>query len=516
MSATRKVSIAVVIFAAFIMGVLFTTVGANVFDLGDRIAIESVAGPGDTAIEEATAGSVLALEDAFTRVAEVVSPTVVQIRSERITERTNPFSRFEGTPFDNFFPAPDRNENNEYRSQGLGSGVIARSDGYIITNNHVIEGADELEVVLFSGQAYDAEIVGTDPGSDLAVIKIAATDLPAVSFGDMAHVRVGQWVMAFGSPLSSDLDNTVTAGIVSALSRTSSGLNNLNTFSAFIQTDAAINPGNSGGPLMNLQGQLIGINSAIFSRSGGNQGIGFAIPVSVVENVAFQLIEKGSVERGFLGVNFGQVPNSLALALGVPRGSAQVTAVVEGTAAEEAGLREGDVITAVDGIQLRDFNQLRTIIGNKRPGDTVDLALVRDKEQQNLIVTLGTRPPDEQIAGNEVRPRLRGDSQSGSAEMKELGMNLRDLSPRLLEELGEADVEGVYLAQIDRGSDAYRESELRQGDIITEIDKRPVRNVSEFMDIYESIDAGETFLVRILRVQGGLATPFFTALTKPE
>ncbi len=508
MSIQRKVSIAFFALAAFFSGVMFTTVGANLFDAGDHIGSSSHAkDTGDTVVQLDPASPVLSLEDAFTTVAESVLPTVVQIRSERVEQTPN----LNGTPFEFFFR--EQGPNQERRAQGLGSGVIARADGYIITNNHVIDGADALEVKLATGEIVDATVIGADQDSDLAVIKIEQEGLPTVSFGELDDVRIGQWVLAFGSPLSQDLDNTVTAGIVSAMGRTSTNLTQLNVFSAFIQTDAAINPGNSGGPLVNLNGELIGINSAILSRSGGNQGIGFAIPVDVVDNVVTQLIETGSVQRAFLGVTFNSVPPALAQAQNVSQGSAQIANVVEGSAADVAGLEEGDIITAVNGDELRNNNQLRTMIGNMRPGEEVTLTVVRGDDTLDISVLLGTRD-DEALASFDSAPEPRRGS--AEEEMESLGLQLQDLSPALLQQLGlEENVDGVLISGIDQSSAAFRESELREGDIITEIDKKPVADFDDFERIYDNVDEGETFLVRVLRNRGGQLMPFFTALTKP-
>ena len=516
MSIKSKTSALVLVVTAFLAGIIFTTAGANLFGSGASLTEASRAETlGHAAEAPVRLGSkAVDLEEAFIQVAETINPTVVQIHSEKVVRQqlNNPF---EGTPWENFFNAPGGDQNREFRSQALGSGVIIRADGYIITNNHVIDGADELEVKLFDGEFYDATVVGSDPASDLAVIKIDADNLPATTFGDIGEVRVGQWVLAFGSPLSEDLGNTVTAGIVSAMGRTSANLSRLNTFAAFIQTDAAINPGNSGGPLVNLEGQLIGINSAIFSRSGGYQGIGFAIPVDVVENVTSQLIESGSVRRGFLGVLFSPVSPALAKAWDVPRGAALVSEVQPGTPADEAGLREGDVIVAVDGHELRDNLQLRTIIGNKHPGDTVELAYVREGERRTTTVTLGTRP-DDLTAENEG-PRPNG--KDAPAMKEDLGFEIRNLTPATVERLGLADddLKGVLVVNIDENSDAFREAELRQYDIITEIDRKPVRNAAEFREIYDDIEPGKTFIVRVARVsRNGDVVTFFTALTKPE
>ncbi len=516
MNARRKASLAVFLVVAFLAGILFTTVGANLFGQGDRVGTASKAaiGPGDTAID-GPASPAFELEDAFIRVAESVSPTVVQIHSEQkvVAPEANPFegTPFEGTPFEQFFGP----RGPQFRS-GLGSGVIARSDGYIITNNHVVEKADELKVSLADGQVFDAEVIGTDPRSDLAVVKIEADGLPAISFGTIEEVRVGQWVLAFGSPLSEDLDNTVTAGIVSALGRTSASLMNLNSYAAFIQTDAAINPGNSGGPLVDLRGRLVGINSAILSRTGGNQGIGFAIPVNVVENVTSQLIASGTVQRGFLGISFDRVPASLADALNVPRGAAQVSSVVPGSAADKAGLQEGDVVTKVNDQQLRDAYEIRTIVGNLLPGDEVEIEFVRDGQARTVTARLGALEDNEPVAADERRGQ--GGGEEGS--MARLGLSLSDLTPAMLERLGlqnAGTLEGVVITDIDATSDAFRQAELRRGDVITEIDKQPVKNLAAFKKVYRDIQKGDTFLVRVLRPAGDQPPrPFLTALTKPE
>ena len=514
MSVKRKISLAIFVAGAFLAGIFFTTMGANLFSGGEltsssRAATFSGDEGGTTAIDESKVSSALALEDAFTQVADAVNPTVVQIRSEKVVNRER---SFQGTPFEDFF-APFQNPEQNFRSEGLGSGVIARSDGYIITNNHVIAGADELEVRLQDGRFFEAEVIGTDPLSDLAVIKIDANRLPSISYGMAEDLKVGQWVMAVGSPLSQDLGNTVTVGIVSAMGRTSDQITSLNAFASFIQTDAAINPGNSGGPLVDLQGRLVGINSAIYSRSGGYQGIGFAIPVDVVENVATQLIDGGSVRRGFLGVTFGPVSETLSEALSVPRGAAQVTNITEGSAADDADLEVNDIIVAVEGQELQDANQLRTIVGNMRPGERVDLTVVRDDDERNVSVTLGVRPDD--LNGQAETPtRDEEDTESGAEALGLL--RLQTVTPEIIRnmDLEDTDVEGVIILEIDRNSAAYREAELRRGDIIVEIDRDRVDSRSEFLDIYRSIDNGESFLVRVLRPQNGEFVSFLTALEK--
>ena len=516
MSVKRSIPLALFIIAAFLGGIFFTTLGANLFFKGDITAVShantAVHEDGSTLIKEDRVRSALDLEEAFTLVADAVNPTVVQIRSEKVIQQER---AFQGTPFEDFFsPFGERNPGQDYRSEGLGSGVIARSDGYIITNNHVIAGADELEVRLYDGSFYEAEVIGTDPLSDLAIIKIEEDNLPSISYGENDQIRVGQWVMAVGSPLSLDLGNTVTVGIVSALGRTSNQIRNLNLFASFIQTDAAINPGNSGGPLVDLRGRLIGINSAIYSRSGGYQGIGFAIPVDVVENVATQLIDNGTVSRGFLGVGFEGVSETLAQKLDIPRGAAQIVDIHGGSAAEEAGLQLGDIVITVDGHELMDANQIRTIVGNKLPGQDVTLELIREEREQTVVITLGERPAE--LNGQPAEPRAQQNDEEES--MESLGLRgLRNVTPEILRnlEIEDEDIQGVLIGDIDRNSAAYREAELRQRDIIVEIDRQKVTSRSDFMEIYREIDAGDSFLVRVLRPQGGQLVSFLTALEKP-
>lgn len=521
MSTQGKASLAILTVVAFLAGILFTTMGANVFEAGERIGLESRAG--DTSIELDADSPILTLEESFVEVSERVNRTVVQIRSEQVIEgRPNPF---EGTPFEDFFGSPFGGQGGEDQIRpGLGSGVIATSEGHIITNNHVIENADNLEVRLFDGRYYPAEVVGTDPGSDLAVIKIDTDGLDTISFGDHDNLRIGQWALAFGSPLSEDLENTVTAGIVSATNRTSAEISaRINVFAELIQTDAAINPGNSGGPLVNARGELIGINSAIMSRTGGNMGIGFAIPVNVVENVVDQLIADGTVRRAYLGVNFDRVPRSLADALDVPRGTAQLTDVQSDTPAERAGLQEGDIIISVDGRQLRDFNQIRTIIANMRPGDSVDMEVTDETgERRTVSVELGERPDGEALAGQQ-RNRDDAPSDDVSGELEEMGISLTDASPEALRRLGirgVSDIEGVLIREVSRTSRAYRDGELRQGMVITEVNRETVSNQDEFLEVYRDLPSGESFIVRVLRPQrtpdGGIEmSSFYTALQKP-
>lgn len=511
-----RVSIAVLVVVAFFSGIMFTTVGANIFQLGDKIGAPSMAAEG-TALDQDLPG-VADFQNAFTEVADRVNPTVVQITAEKLVSSGRGQTRnpFEGTPFEDFFGGFEGPQQPRPQT-GLGSGVIVRSNGYIVTNNHVVEGADELTVVMFDGTRYDAEVVGADPVSDVAVIKVDRDNLPFVSFGNAENVRVGQWVMAFGSPLDESLSNTVTAGIVSATGRLQGGFaprpngGGPSQIHNFIQTDAAINPGNSGGPLVDLNGRLIGINTAIISRTGGNQGIGFAIPVNTVKDVADQLIETGHVERARLGVEFGPASESLIRALDLPRGAAVISSVTPGSPADRAGIQSGDIIVAVNGETLTNHLQLSQWIGSMRPGETASITFIRDDDREKVEVRLGGWEEADETAETATSER---DRSSRTQMMENLGLQLSNITPELARRAGlEEPVEGVMITDIDPASLAYRDAELRRGYIIIEIDRQRVRNLDEFEDVYNDIDAGESFLVRLYT---GEDQTYITALTKPE
>ena len=514
MSVKGKTSVAVLLAAAFIAGIFFTTAGANFFGWGDSVGTESRAsGPGGTTAIGTTDSSgfqrAVSLEDAFIDVAESVNPAVVQIRAETIQERRSPF---QGTPFENFFGRPPGGDQGGNVRQGLGSGVIVRSDGHIVTNNHVVEGADDLNVRLFDGEVYEAEVVGTDPYSDLAVIKIDAEDLRVVSFGDSEQIRPGQWVMAFGSPLNQRLSNSVTAGIVSAKGRLQPSGQQEYGVQNFIQTDAAINPGNSGGPLINLDGRLAGINTAIASRTGQFQGVGFAIPSNTVQRVTDQLIETGSVERARLGVQYTAASQSLIRNEDLPRGTAQISSVMDGTAADEAGLESGDLITAVDGEELDDSLQIGSIIGAKRPGDVVELTINRGGETITKEVQLG-RIEQSATAENDMS-ETEDPSLSPSAEdiREELGLSLTDVSGRELKRLG-LDVDGaVLIEQVNVRNPIVRDSGLQPRQLIVQMAGEPTPSVDAFAEIYSQVEPGQSFRLRVMDSQGTL---YVTALQKP-
>lgn len=501
----------------FVAGVLFATTGANLFDQGHRIGTDTQASNSNV-LRAPSPAERLEWEEAFINVADAVNPAVVQIRSAERIELSDAPNAWGGAPWEQFFfQNPQSNDFPRVR-QGLGSGVLIRSDGYIVTNNHVIESADKLQVLLHDGRTFTAAVVGRDANTDLAVIRIDEKDLPTVTLAPPSDVQVGQWVMAFGSPLDAALDNTVTAGIVSAIGRTSARLSLINLYSDFIQTDAAINRGNSGGPLVNMSGQLIGINSAILSPTGNNAGIGFAIPVSIVDNVAMQLIDKGRVDRGFLGINFDRVSRSLANALDAPPGSAQVRQVIDNSAADKADVRTGDIIAGIDGVELEDYLLLRTIIGNKAPSDRVLLDIIRDDNRMQIEVVLGELP-DQGLQNRDSNDQEEEEQNN----LDELGLQLRNLDLEVLQERFNVseETEGVWVEAIDESGTAYDEADLRADDIIVEINREPISDRRDFRRIYRSIAPGDAFLVKILRFQRTTRTtgeflPLMTALTKPE
>ncbi len=519
MSTKGKVSIALFVGAAFLAGVFFATAGANLFGLGDSVGTPGQAAnlDGSTAIEQSsTPAGPQQFQTAFTKVAESVNPAVVQIRAQKVVERRmrNPF---EGTPFEDFFGGPNGPER-EFRSQGLGSGVVIRSDGHIVTNNHVVENAEELSVVTLDGNEYNAEIIGTDPFSDLAVIDVEASDLTSISFGNSDELQTGQWVLAFGSPLSENLANSVTAGIVSAIGRLQSTPQRrrqpnqedreISPVQNFVQTDAAINPGNSGGPLVNLKGELVGINTAIASQTGGYQGIGFAIPANTVERVATQLIEDGEVRRARLGVEYKAASQSLRSNENLPSGAAVIGQVEDGSPADQAGLKPGDVVTAINGKKLENHLQLGNTVAGMQPGEEVTLTInQRDGENKKVTVTLGSASSGEKMASEEEN------APSKDELMKELGLSIRNVTPEIARQLGLDEAKGVIIEDVDRSKPMIRQSGLAPKQIIVEMAGKSIPDVETFQEVYGKVPAGEGFRVAVRLPQGFVDV---TYLRKPE
>jgi serine protease Do len=382
---------------------------------------------------------------------------------------------------------------------GMGSGFIISTEGYVVTNNHVVEGADSVLIRLSDRREYDAEVVGTDPRSDLALLRVDAKDLPVLTLDTDDELEVGEWVLAIGSPFG--LDYSVTAGIVSAKGRSLPTENNEN-YVPFIQTDVAINPGNSGGPLFNLEGEVVGVNSQIYTRSGGSIGLSFAIPVSVVRNVVEQLKKEGRVTRGWLGVTIQDVDRNLAESFGLdrPRG-ALVVQVADDSPADKAGLEDGDVIINFGGQDIDTSSDLPHIVGLIEPGSTVPMEVVRDKKRKKMKVTVGSLDADDSFTL----------SASGAAENRggRIGLVVETAPPENLERWGISG--GVLVREVVPGSPAA-EAGVLPGDVITLIGSSPVKNKSAFDKVVEKLDAGASVPLRLIR----RGSPMFIGLKMQE
>ncbi len=428
----------------------------------------------------------MVLEDRLVEVSQEAMPAVVNVFSEKVVD--SPMMPFFDDPFFRFFHGPEFNKKRKQRS--LGSGVIVSKDGYILTNAHVIKDAQSVRVMLSDKREFKAEIVGTDIKTDIGVLKIDSDDLPVLQMGDSDDVRVGQVVLAIGNPFG--LSSTVTMGIVSARGRSRVGIAD---YENFIQTDAAINPGNSGGALINLSGELVGINTAIFSRSGGYMGVGFAVPVNLARHVLNSLVEHGEVRRGFLGVSIQELTPDLAGQFGLDSGDgALVSEVIDGTPADEAGLKPGDVIIAVEGERVKDSNHLRNMIAEYPPDSEVKVAIVRDKKKKELEVELMSRKEYEE----------RGEKSLGQRHPEEpssdflMGMKLSELTPRLARKLGvDPDVEGVAILNIKPGSRADMAG-LRPGDVIVRINHKSIESLQDAKQAMER-NEDRPMLMRVIR-----------------
>ncbi|MCE5313420.1 MAG: Do family serine endopeptidase [Armatimonadota bacterium] len=416
---------------------------------------------------------------AFEDIAEKVGPSVVFITSEKTIEVTaSPFGGFDN--FFNFSPfgspkiAPETKKQTQTAS---GSGVIVRSDGYILTNNHVVAGADVVKVKLLDGREFKGKVL-LDPRTDLALVKIDAKDLPVAQFADSDKVKVGQWSMAVGAPFG--LRNTVTVGVVSAVRREVDPNDPL-PYAEVIQTDASINPGNSGGPLVDLDGKVIGINGAIYSTSGGNVGIGFAIPSNTAKFVMSQLIDKGKVVRGYLGVEMRDLTPTFSEKLGAKEG-ALVTSIQPDSAAEKAGIQVKDVIIRVDGKPVGSGAQLRHAVEAIAPGTEAKIVVIRDKAEKTLTITIGEAPAGTDESGSE-----------GGTD--KTGLSVQPLTPDIAKEIGvDKDIQGVVVRKVESGSAAERAG-LRAKDVIMEIDNTPITSVATFSKAVEKLQSGDTAVI---------------------
>jgi len=426
-------------------------------------------------------------------VVKKVAPSVVNIYSTvTIRERPNPllndpaFRRFFGEQFGG------QAEPRTRREQSLGSGVIVSPDGYILTASHVVEGADKVKVALASGEKeFDAKIIGTDPATDTAVLKVDGKNLPAVTLSDSDKLEVGDVVLAIGNPFA--VGQTVTMGIVSALGRGGFGVNN---YENFIQTDAAINLGNSGGPLVDAEGRLVGINTWIISRSGGSQGLGFAVPINMARYAMERLISEGKVTRGYLGLVLQpEMTLELAKQFDLPNmNGALVTTVEPDSPAGKAGFKEGDFVTEFNGQKVKDMRQLRLIVSQTAPGKKVTLKLLREGKEKTLTATLGEMPKEGLARSGQGRQGERGESKTDALD----GVEVTDLDAQAQREADvPSNIRGVLVANVDQDSNAA-DAGLRAGDVITEINRQPVRSADKAVALSEKAK-GDRILLRVWR-----------------
>ncbi len=417
------------------------------------------------------------LQDAFVHVAETVTPAVVHISSSKKEASGNegdlepffknhPFREFFGDEFFKRFKKGPKDHGGGFRMQGMGSGVIVSEDGYILTNAHVVKDADEIKVSLSDKRTFTAKVIGVDPESDIAVVKIDAKGLPIAKLGDSSKLKPGAIVFAIGNPFG--LNRTVTRGIISATGRHNVGIID---YEDFIQTDAAINPGNSGGPLVNISSEVIGINTAIATRSGGYQGVGFAIPSSSAKLIMDELIKTGKVRRGLIGVNIQDVSQALAKSYGRSDSEgALVSQVVEGSPAEKAGIKNGDIILKFNGQSISGAANLKNLVGVEKPGQEATLTIWRDKKTIEVKITIGERNQKTAASGSPI--------QSGDTS-NELGVDVEKLPASVAEQMGIKDGLGLRIKEMDPDGAASRMG-LRTGDVILEIDGKTINDLSEF------------------------------------
>lgn len=407
---------------------------------------------------------------AFTQIAKKAMPCTVYIKAQiqpSGQQYPNPFDQFQDDFFKRFFggnqnPFPQQQQ----PQQAAGSGFIIRSDGFIVTNFHVVKDATQISVMLNDGREFPATVKGTDPRTDLAVLKIDEKDLPFLSFGDSDDLQIGEWVVAIGNPFG--LEGTLTVGVVSAKGRQDLGIA---SYEDFIQTDAAINPGNSGGPLLNLQGDVIGVNTAISSNSGGYMGIGFAIPSKMVQNVIDQIIDGGSVKRAYLGIVLQPVDKELADALGLDKqDGVLISEVIKDSPAQKAGLMQGDIVLSYNDKPIKSVAKLRNDIALMNPGSVLKLRILRNQKQMDIAISLGTQNENEVITGEVIQ---------------KIGLELENLTPELAARLGySSDTDGVVISKVKPSSPAAAAG-LRPGFLITGVavnwnNQKRVKNLTEF------------------------------------
>ncbi len=435
-----------------------------------------------------------ALSNTFAAVAKTATPAVVSIKVEKTME-AGPALGF-GSPFEfndpsdqfndeflrKFFGGrmPQQRSPQKFQQKGQGSGFLIDKNGYILTNNHVVGDVDNITVELQDGRTFEhAKLIGTDPDSEVALIKIEGDNFPVLPMGDSAKMQIGDWVMAIGNPFG--LSETVTVGVVSAVGRSNV---HIAAYEDFIQTDAAINPGNSGGPLINLDGEVIGINTAIFSQSGGYMGIGFAIPINMAKNIEEQLVKNGKVTRGYLGLAAQDVTAEMATLLGISKSEGAIVAeIVKGSPADKAGLQSNDILLEIDGKKITSYDEFRNDVAMLAPDTKVQLLILRNNKKENINLTIGERPTT----------LARAETSQESTE--QLGLQMQNLTRELADQFGYSLDEGIVVTGVTPGSTAASEG-IEPGDLILSVNQKPVKSITEFnRAVKESRENGKVLLL---------------------
>jgi len=436
---------------------------------------------------------------AFTEVAKKAIPAVVFIEVEKTIKSGGPvedpfFDFFGDEFFRRFFEGRGYGfQPRQYKQSGQGSGFLISKDGYILTNNHVAGDADKITVKFKDGRKLQAKLIGTDPKSEIALIKVEGDNFPFIELGDSSQLEIGEWVIAIGNPFG--LAETLTVGVVSAVGRSNIGITD---YEDFIQTDAAINPGNSGGPLLDIEGKAVGINTAIYTRSGGYMGIGFAVPINMAKSIISQLKEKGSVTRGFLGVQLNpqDVDEDMAKSFGMDEaGGVLVAEVIPGSAAEKAGLQSGDIIVEMNGEKVRDNKSFRNTIAMMVPGTKVKFTVFREGKRITINAVIGKMDGETETAASDEK-------EDEGSKVAKIGVKVRDITPEIAMRFGykEKDAEGVFIEEVMPGSPAEN-AMLRPGMLIISVNRTPVKNVGQFNKAIKEAVRGGRILLKVRNPQ---------------